>query len=79
MKLLNSVSLVLMLLIHRALSGPIAAESAVSLCYKACNAGWVSCMWVTGEAAGATCCKVQAACMYACNVGGLALCVAPTP
>lgn len=94
MKLLNSIYLVLTLLIQGGLSGPIAAGSAVSLCYTACNAGWCTCMTASGLVAGtagpvgwyawatgaaASCSVIQGTCMAACTAGGLAVAVAPTP
>ena len=75
-------------------AGPIAAGSAVSVCYTACNAGWCACMTGSGLVAGTTgpvgwyawltsaaagCSVVQGACMAACTGGGLALAAAPTP
>ena len=75
-------------------AGPIVAGSAVSLCYTACNAGYVVCMSSSGLVAGATgpvgwwawltsaaagCSLAQGTCMAACTAGGLATAAAPTP
>jgi hypothetical protein len=74
-------------------SGPIAAGSAVSVCYTACNTGYVTCLAGSGIVAGAGgpvgwyawltgaaagCSAVQGACMSACTAGGAALFLAPT-
>ncbi len=75
-------------------AGPIAAGSAVSVCYTACNAGYVTCMtssglvagttgpvgwWAWATGAAASCSAVQAACMTTCTAVGLATAAAPTP
>merc|ERR1712000_441382 len=75
-------------------AGPIAAGSAVALCYTACNAAYVSCMAASGLVAGttgpvgwiawltsaaATCSAGQGVCMTACTAVGLGTAVAPTP
>ena len=75
-------------------AGPIAAGSAVSLCYTACNTGYVTCMTGSGLVAGTTgpvgwwawltgaaasCSAVQGACMAGCAATGLAVTAAPTP
>ena len=86
--------ILILCLATKAFSGPIAAGSAVSICYSACNAAWVTCMTASGLVAGttgpvgwwawatgavATCSASQGACMTACCAGGLAVAVAPTP
>ncbi|KAL3930087.1 MAG: hypothetical protein SGBAC_011921 [Bacillariaceae sp.] len=70
-------------------AGPIAASSGISMCYTACNAGYVSCMAGCGLVAGVAsplagpaalaCSVTQGACMATCTAGGLAVLVAPTP
>jgi hypothetical protein len=81
-------------LIQLVCSGPIAAGSAVALCYSACNAGYVTCLAASGIVAGTTgpvgwyawltsaaagCSAIQGACMATCTAGGLATIGAPTP
>ena len=85
---------ILLCLIGTTLSGPVAAGSAVSLCYTACNAAWVACLsgsgivagtagpvgwWAWATSATTTCSASQGACMSACVAAGLAATVAPTP
>lgn len=85
---------ILALIIRGSEAGPIAASSAVSLCYTACNTGYVTCMASSGLVAGVSgpvgwvawltgaagsCSLVQGACMAACTAVGLATAAAPTP
>eukprot|EP01080_Neovahlkampfia_damariscottae_P010993 gene10993-3699_t len=70
-------------------SGPIAAGSAVSMCYTSCNVAYITCMgslgftpfgwwaWVSGGPV--ACSLVQGACMSACTTVGLSFVAAPTP
>ena len=66
----------------------------ITLCYSACNAGYVTCMVSSGLVAGTTgpvgwwawltsaaagCSAVQGTCMATCTVGGLTTAAVPTP
>jgi hypothetical protein len=96
MKILNIFisTIALLFCLQGTIAGPIAAGSAVSLCYTACNAGWVSCMGASGLVAGTTgpvgwyawatgaasaCSATQGVCIAACTTVGLGVAVAPTP